>query len=100
VDRKARAGEGPEGVYSICIVSPPVQEVRLWLLIAVAHSGQHACVGKQAAYNQLRLVVTRLVLAFRVEPGESFDEVKCRSQWRDYFIAALGELPLKFQPRA
>jgi cytochrome P450 len=62
-------------------------------------SGQHSCVGKQVAYNQLRLVVARLVQAFRIMPGESFDEVKYRNQWSEYFIVSLGELPLTFRPR-
>ncbi|KAI9651077.1 hypothetical protein NHQ30_001114 [Ciborinia camelliae] len=61
--------------------------------------GVHSCVGKTLALQELRLVIARIVSTFDIQFGPSHDELVFESEWKDYYIAKIGTLWLRFRPR-
>jgi len=61
--------------------------------------GAHACAGKQLALNEMKITIAKLVSEFELEIGESDDDKKWESEWKDYSMVKIGECPLKFNVR-
>ena len=61
--------------------------------------GVHSCVGKQLALNEMRLVLARVVGAFGVERGESWDEVRFKGEWMDFAVLKIGAVWVRFVER-
>lgn len=61
--------------------------------------GVHSCVGRQLALNEMRLVIAKVVKDFDIELGESYDEGRFMSQWKDFIVVKIGDCWLKFVKR-
>ncbi|EPS42663.1 hypothetical protein H072_3380 [Dactylellina haptotyla CBS 200.50] len=61
--------------------------------------GTHACAGKQLALNEMRATIARVVREFEIELGQTNDDKKWESKWKDYSMVTLGECMLKFKSR-
>ncbi|KAK6353474.1 hypothetical protein TWF696_005438 [Orbilia brochopaga] len=61
--------------------------------------GVHACPGRQLALNEMKVTIARVVREFEIDVGESDDEKKWESEWRDYSMVVIGECMLKFKSR-
>ncbi|KAL2074673.1 hypothetical protein VTL71DRAFT_8452 [Oculimacula yallundae] len=62
--------------------------------------GAHSCVGKQLALNELRTILTNVVKRWDVVLGEKYNEQKWNEGIKDYGVLEIGELWIKFVPRA
>jgi cytochrome P450 len=63
-------------------------------------NGRYACIGKQLALSELRVVVAKLVLEFDIDfaPGE--DGTTLLEDSRDVFTVTCAKLNLTFTPRS
>ncbi|KAK8044222.1 hypothetical protein PG993_004246 [Apiospora rasikravindrae] len=63
------------------------------------HLGKHACIGKAMAMEEMRSVLTRVVLQFDMDLAPGQDWEKHQEQIMDHFTMSLPKLHLTFRPR-
>jgi len=61
--------------------------------------GRYGCIGKQLAYNEMRNVISTLVLEFDVEFAEGEDGRRLLGETQDHFTMGLAGLDLVFRER-
>lgn len=61
--------------------------------------GRYGCIGKQLAYNEMRSVISRLVLEFDVAFAEGEDGRRLLEETQDHFTMGLAGLDLVFRER-
>ncbi|KAK5309418.1 hypothetical protein LTR70_010299 [Exophiala xenobiotica] len=61
--------------------------------------GRHGCIGKQLAYNEMRSVISRLVLEFDVAFAEGEDGRRLLEETQDRFTMGVAGLDLVFRER-
>ncbi|KAK7463410.1 hypothetical protein VKT23_006763 [Stygiomarasmius scandens] len=61
--------------------------------------GPSGCVGKNFAYLEMRMLVTKVLANFDLRLAEGFDSRKYKHGIKDFFTMALEPLPVIFSPR-
>lgn len=61
--------------------------------------GRYGCIGKQLAYNEMRNVISRLVLEFDIAFAEGEDGTRLLEETQDHFTMGLAGLQLVFRER-
>lgn len=62
--------------------------------------GAHSCVGRQLALNELRAVLAVVCQRWDVILGEKHDEDTWKKGWKEHGSLQVGELWVRFIPRA
>ncbi|KAH7360828.1 cytochrome P450 [Rhexocercosporidium sp. MPI-PUGE-AT-0058] len=62
--------------------------------------GVHSCVGRQLALNELRTALAAVVERWDIVLGEKYDEEEWKKGLKDHAVAQVGELWVRFVPRA
>ena len=78
-----------------------IKDRRAWIPFGY---GTHACPGRAFAMEEMKFVVAKVVREFDIRFGQEgeqpFNYEEWAENWKDYFIAEIGEISLKFIPRA
>lgn len=61
--------------------------------------GAYACIGKQLALMEMRLMITRLVMEFDIRFAQGEDGRRLLEESKDWFTFGLAGLMLVFSPR-
>ena len=61
--------------------------------------GPYSCVGRQLALNEIRTVISKLVLGFDIGFAHGEDGTRLLEDTLDNFVLGLAELSLTFTPR-